>query len=85
MREVNFAMTDQEFSRLTSLLEEMRDNRKLQLARQAEALALQREPFTLIEKQHERAERIQVALSSSRSEALSSLPDRGRFWRSCCP
>jgi uncharacterized membrane protein (DUF106 family) len=52
-------MNDPELQRLIRVLEEIRDNQKIQLERQAEALALQREQFGLVRKQAERAERIQ--------------------------
>jgi hypothetical protein len=52
-------MNDQDLQRLIRLLEEIRDGQKLQLERQAEALALQREQFALVRQQTERAERIQ--------------------------
>ena len=52
-------MSDPELQRAIGVLEEIRDNQKLQLERQAEALALQREHFALVQKQSERAERIQ--------------------------
>jgi hypothetical protein len=51
---------------LVRVLEEIRDNQKLQLERQAEALQLQREQFVIFQKQaerasalHDRAEQIQ--------------------------
>jgi uncharacterized membrane protein (DUF106 family) len=53
-------MNDQDVSqRMVRILEEMRDNQKVQLERQAEALALQRDTFALIQKQADRTERIQ--------------------------
>lgn len=60
-------MTDIDIQRLISVLEEIRDNQRLQLERQAEALSLQREQFALVQKQHERAERIQ-----DRAEAIQA-------------
>jgi hypothetical protein len=53
------AMTDQESQQLDAILKEIRDNQKLQLDRQTEALTLQREQFALVQKQAERHERIQ--------------------------
>jgi hypothetical protein len=41
------------------LLTEMRDAQRLQLARQEEALKLQREQFAIFQRQAERAERLQ--------------------------
>ena len=52
-------MTDQEAQQLSSLLKDIRDNQKLPLDRQAEALALQRDHYALIQRQAERHERIQ--------------------------
>ncbi len=52
-------MNDQDLQRLIRTLEEIRDNQKLQLERQAETLALQREQFALVQNQSERTERIQ--------------------------
>jgi hypothetical protein len=52
-------MTDQEPQLLATLLKEIRDNQKLQLDRQAEALQLQREQFALVQKQADRHERVQ--------------------------
>jgi len=48
-----------------SLLREIRDNQRVQLERQAEALALQREQFELYKRQYDRAERI-----NERAEAI---------------
>jgi uncharacterized membrane protein (DUF106 family) len=50
---------DDHAQRTLSVLEEMRDNQKLQLERQAEALAAQRETLALVKRQTERAERLQ--------------------------
>jgi hypothetical protein len=52
-------MTDQEFQQLTTILREIRDGQRLQLERQAEALALQREQLAVVQGQTERHERIQ--------------------------
>ncbi len=51
--------TTDESPRLVQLLEEIRDGQKLQLERQQEALALQRQQFAVFQTQAERAERIQ--------------------------
>jgi hypothetical protein len=42
-----------------ALLKEIRDNQKLQLERQAEALAIQKEQFEIFKKQMEQTQRIQ--------------------------
>lgn len=52
-------MNDVDLQRLIRVLEEIRDNQKVQIERQSEALALQREQFELVKKQTERTERIQ--------------------------
>jgi len=52
-------MNDPDLERVLGVLEEIRDDQKLQLQRQAEALALQREQVALIQRQSERTERIQ--------------------------
>jgi hypothetical protein len=52
-------MTDQEIQQLDAILREIRDNQRLQLDRQAEALALQREQLLFVQRQTERHECIQ--------------------------
>lgn len=52
-------MEERETQQLIRLLEEIRDNQRQQIERQAEALSLQREQVALVQRQHERAERIQ--------------------------
>ncbi len=42
-----------------NILKEIRDNQKLQLERQAEALAIQKEQFDIFRKQMEQTQRIQ--------------------------
>jgi hypothetical protein len=51
--------TDEDLTKCTRLLEEIRDNQRIQLERQAEALAIQREQFALVQRQTGRTERIQ--------------------------
>jgi len=46
-------------ARMVQLLEQIRDNQAVQLARQAEALELQKEQFAVFRRQAERAERLQ--------------------------
>ena len=55
---------------IVRLLTEIRDNQKLQLERQAEALNMQREQLELVQKQMARAEKLQ-----DRAELLQ---DRGQ-------
>jgi len=52
-------MSEPDLKQLVRVLEEIRDNQRAQLERQAESLALQREQFALVQKQAERAERLQ--------------------------
>ncbi|HEV2607335.1 MAG TPA: hypothetical protein VGT79_05055 [Xanthomonadaceae bacterium] len=52
-------------SETVNLLREIRDQQRVQLERQAEAMALQREQVAMVRQQLERAERIQT-----RAEAL---------------
>ncbi len=52
-------MNDQDLQRLIRIVEEIRDNQKLQLGFQAEALAMQRAQFALVQTQSDRTERIQ--------------------------
>lgn len=52
-------MNDEDARLLVTILKEIRDNQKVQLDRQAEALALQREQFAVVQRQTERHERIQ--------------------------
>jgi len=58
-------MTDDDARRMLAVLEQIRDQQKLQLERQAEAIAMQREHVTLFRTQSERAEKLQ-----DRAEAL---------------
>ncbi|MBZ5544573.1 MAG: hypothetical protein LAO07_12975 [Acidobacteriia bacterium] len=59
-------MNDTEkLERIAQLLEEVRDNQKAQLERQAESLSLQEEQFQIFLKQHEKTAQIQ-----DRAEAI---------------
>src|SRR5437868_10579167 len=58
-------VTETDAARIISLLQEIRDDQRLQLERQAEALTLQREQFGLVQKSQERAEKLQT-----RAEAM---------------
>ena len=46
-------------AKIAALLEQIRDNQATQLARQAEALVLQKEQFAVFRRQAERAEKLQ--------------------------
>ena len=60
-------MSDDDTRKLLAVLEEIRDQQRLQLERQADALAMQREHGALFRAQSERAERLQ-----DRAEALQA-------------
>lgn len=60
-------MNDDDARRLLAVLEEIRDQQKLHLERQAEAIAMQREHVSLFRAQSERAGRLQ-----DRAEALQA-------------
>ena len=63
--------------RVVALLEELRDNQRLQLERQAEALALQRHQVEMVERQLERSETLQ-ARAEQLQEKSGQLMERGR-------
>jgi len=52
-------VNDQDAQQIMHILEEIRENQKLQLKQQADALTLQREQFAITQKQTDRTERIQ--------------------------
>ena len=52
-------MNDQDAQQIVRILEEIRDNQKLQFKQQAEINALQRDQLELAQKQHDRTDRIQ--------------------------
>lgn len=52
-------MNDNDSQKVVRLLEEIRNNQNVQLERQLEALAIQREQFAIFQRQADRAERIQ--------------------------
>ena len=67
-------MTDSEES--IALLRELRDQQRLQLERQAEALELQRESVTMLRQQFERAEKLQMRaeiLQSNSGKAMATV------------
>ena len=68
---------DDERPATRALLEEIRDNQRLQLERQAEALELQRRQFELVERQFERGEKLQER-AERLQERSGQLMDRGR-------
>ena len=52
-------MNDEDSRLVVTVLKEIRENQRLQLERQAEAVALQREQFAIVQRQADRHERIQ--------------------------
>jgi hypothetical protein len=52
-------MNEQQAESLIKLLEEIRDNQRIQLERQAESLSMQKTQYDRVDKIHDRAERIQ--------------------------
>lgn len=52
-------MNEEDSRVLVTILKEIRENQRLQLERQAEAVALQREQFAIVQRQADRHERIQ--------------------------
>ena len=62
---------------MLTVLREIRDTQRLQLERQAEALALQREQFAMAKTQLERAERINAQAEAIQARS-SGMMDLGR-------
>ena len=52
-------MHDDDATKITAVLHELRDGQKLQLERQLEALELQRQQFAILQDKNSRVERIQ--------------------------
>ena len=67
----------EELGRAIRLLEEIRDNQRAHLERQAEVLALQKEQFQLFRTQHEKAQVIQDR-AAALQEKSADLVERGR-------
>ena len=64
-------MEDKDIQELSILLKEIRENQKLQLQKQSEALEIQQQHVQLIKRQFERAEKLQDrALNKFRIKAL---------------
>ncbi len=63
--------------RMIALLEELRDNQRLQLERQGEALEMQKRQLELVEHQLERSEQLQ-ARAEQLQEKSGQLMERGR-------
>lgn len=69
-------MTDQSGhteSEQTALLREIRDNQRIQLERQAEALDMQRRQFEMAAGQFERAERLQARAEAIQGRAGTAI------------
>ena len=71
-------MNDGESRLLVTILQEIRDNQKMQLDRQVDALALQREQFAIVQRQAERYEHIQDRAEHIQAEALKSWPSHAK-------
>ena len=78
-------MSDPDVQRLISVLEEIRDDQRLQLGRQAEALSLQREQFAIMQKQHERAERIQDRAEAIQAKGAQLVAGSRKFFAVVVP
>ncbi len=52
-------MSEQDLKKQIELLQQLCDNQKIQLERQAEALEIQKQQFEIVKKQMEQAQRIQ--------------------------
>jgi uncharacterized membrane protein (DUF106 family) len=70
-------MSEEEGALTRTLLEEIRDNQKLQIQRQDEALELQRRQIALVERQFERSEKLQER-AERLQEKSGQLMERGR-------
>lgn len=65
--------------RIARLLEEMRDNQKTQLERQAEALALQKEQYQIFLKQQEKTAQIQARAEAIQDRSAQLINRVRRF------
>ena len=68
---------DPHTAEVTQILTEIRANQKLQLERQAEALALQKQQFDMYKIQFERAEKLQDRAEALQSKS-SAMVEKGR-------
>ncbi|MGH8720155.1 MAG: hypothetical protein ACREV0_14640 [Burkholderiales bacterium] len=66
------------------VLEEIRDNQELQLKRQEDALAIQREQFAMLQKQADRAAHLHDRAEQIQEKAASWSMRRAKPWQSCC-
>ena len=65
--------------RIAWVLEEMRDNQKMQLERQAEALALQKEQYQVFLKQQEKTAQIQARAEAIQDRSAQLINRVRRF------
>jgi hypothetical protein len=65
--------------RIARLIEEMRDNQKTQLERQAEALALQKEQYQVFLKQQEKTAQIQARAEAIQDRSAQLINRVRRF------
>jgi hypothetical protein len=68
--------------RIARLLEEIRDGQRIQLERQTETLALQKEQFQRTQKLQDRAEAIQDRSAQLVGACTGSCRSRWRWWSS---
>jgi len=66
-------MNNAEAQQLDAILKEIRDNQKLQIERQTEALALQREQWALLQRQADRHERIQDRAENIQAKSVQMV------------
>ena len=69
----------EELERITRLLEEIRENQKTQLERQAESLSLQKEQYQVVLKQHGRAMQIQERVEAVQEKSARLVTTIRRF------
>jgi hypothetical protein len=74
-------MNDEDSRLLVAILKDIRDNQKAQLERQVEALALQREHFSIVHGQAERQEQIQARAENlqARSAQIMAVARKSLF------
>jgi hypothetical protein len=74
------SMNDTEkLDQIARLLEEVRDNQKVQMERQAESLALQREQYQVLLKQHEKTVKIQERAEAIQEKSANLVNRIQRF------
>ena len=64
---------------IARLLEEVRDNQKVQIERQAESLAIQKEQYQIFLKQHEKTAKIQERAEAIQDKSANLVNKIQRF------